>query len=163
MERLKPLEGFEIMRQACDQLLRGRDTGTAIERMFAAVRAFDDHLDYIAPRGYAVPCSNVTARAGLQSLQWSLYPVSVLRRTKTAFSYLRNSITSLAEAVLKEDHARLDQFHTKLTQLEELLQHLDHEMLRVFPSDAPYVTSLFVQLHYQHCQFKPLLDTPVMR
>jgi hypothetical protein len=163
MECFEPLKGFEIMRQACDQLLRDRDTSTALEKMFAAVRAFDDHLDYIAPREYTVPGSNVTARAGLQSLQWSLYPVSVLRRTKTAFRYLRNSITFLAETVLKEDHARLDRFHTKVTQLEELLENLDTQMQKVYPSDAPYVTSLFVQLHHPHCQFKPLLDTQVMR
>ena len=85
MECFEPLKGFKIICQACDLVLRNRNISTVSENMFAAVSASDDHLDYIVPRGYAVQCSNITACACLQSLQWSLYPVSVLRRTKTAF------------------------------------------------------------------------------
>ena len=132
----------------------------ALETLFESFRQFDDHLEFLAPRGYVVPCSNVTARAALQSLQWSMYPVSILRRTATSFLYLRNAITYLARTVLNHDQDRLHQFESLITKLADRLDGLDRGMQQVFPSDAPYMTSLFVQSHYS---FRPALDDKVMR
>ena len=156
------MDGFRSIRRACALILSNKDTSMILVELCDAVRGFDDQLEHIAPRGYADPWSNVTARAALQSLQWSLIPVSVLRRTKTSFRYLRNCITVLAKAALEQDHAQLEKFDGMVSQLEDLLEDLDRAMQQVFHSEAPYVTSLFVQLQYPHTLFQPSLDNWVM-
>jgi hypothetical protein len=158
------LSGFDYIRQACRYILQNTGKSLvaeqALSELESAMRQFDDDLESLLPAVYANQCSNVAARAALQSLQSSLRPVSVLRRTLTAFVYLRNVITHLAQVVLQHDQALLDQFDSKIAQLEDALNALDLRMLDVFPQNAPYLTSLFMLRPPSALQ--PALDDTVM-
>jgi hypothetical protein len=166
------LSGFDYIRLAYSYILQ--NTGKtlvseqALSELESAIRQFDDDLEFLLPGLYANPCSNIAARAALQSLQSSLRDAtSSFRSQANADSiYLlaqRHNIPrpSCPPAQSSPLARLLDRFDSKITQLADALNALDLRMLDVFPQIAQYLTSLFMQIPPSTLQ--PALDDPVMR
>lgn len=166
MEQSNPLRGFDCIRQACIQMLRKTPNPQVIlERFFDGLRELDDDLYCYWPPARD-PSSNscliIFLRGALQSLQWSMAPVSMLKRGVTFFRYLRNVTVALAKIVLEDDPTRSEQFEQLVSKFEDKLSEMDRGMLEVFPRCTPYATSIFVQIHHPHCGFLPALDDKVI-
>jgi hypothetical protein len=151
MDRPKTQKAFKRIQEACQLIARNARPGVVVDTLFTALREFDDALELILPGAFQNPSrkasnSIVAARAALQSLQWSMYRISMLKLSRTKFRYMTVVTTWLARIVIPEDD-RLSLFDKRKTQLEECLDRLDQGMQQVFPRDAPYSTSLFVELH----------------
>jgi hypothetical protein len=166
MERSNPLRGFDSIRQACIQMLRKNPNPQLIlESFFDGLRELDDDLDcywHPARDPSSNSCLVLFLRGALQSLQWSMAPVSMLRRGVTFFRYLRNVTIALAEIHLEDDHTRFEQVEQLVSKFEDKLAEIDRGMLAVFPISAPYATSIFVQIHSPHYRFLPALDDKVI-
>ena len=152
--------GYTSIQQACAQMIRNRDPQGVVETMFEGFRIFDDDLHDICAR--LSPSAIVAARCAIQSLQWSMHPVSLLRRAQTIFLRLQAVISTLADTSLKNDERGRHRFDSMTTELTDSLKALDNGMQEVFPTNSPYVTALYVQLHSPHRTFQPVLTEQVL-
>ena len=168
MERAKQQTAFKRIEEACQRIARGASPGTVLDTLFVALREFDDSLESILPGLFQSPSPKagnciVAARAALQSLQWSMHRISMLKLSQTRFRYLSNIISCLAKFIIPDNHEGHSHFEVKKTELEECLAGLDQEMQQVFPRNAPYSTALFVELHAKDVILLPPLGDEVTR
>ena len=80
----------------------------------------------------------------------------------TKFSLRLHRVTSvLADMCVRDDKNR-SEFEDKTRKLNDSAMALDYAMRQVFPTNTPYVTSVFVQLQAPRTRCQPALTDQVL-